>query len=193
MKDPESGSLGTVYLLKRAELAVRGCMEVALADFDLTPTQFLLLFRLRDCAEVSAAGLAREIGVRPQSLLQTLAPLARKGLLKREASSTNRRILHTQLTAAGKKLLAEALRVAAQIEADLLADLTGLQLSTLQQALTRLWERAAEHELHPEVIRARAEKQLRTQLATRQRRSLRAASRGPRGQRAVPAPRTRVR
>jgi DNA-binding MarR family transcriptional regulator len=180
-------SIGTVYLLKRAELAVRACMEVALADFDLTPTQFLMLFRLRDCHEVSGAVLAREIGVRPQSVIETLLPLERKGLLKREASSTNRRILHTQLTAAGKKLLAEALRVAAQIEADLLADLTEPQLSELQQALTRLWERAEGHELHPRVIRARAEKQMRAQLATRQRRSLRAPSRS------TPAPRTRGR
>ena len=40
--------VGTIYLLKRAELAVRGCMEVVLAEFDLTPAQFLVLFRMRD-------------------------------------------------------------------------------------------------------------------------------------------------
>lgn len=170
----EQSTIGIVYLLKRAELAVRGCMEVALAGFDLTPTQFLLLFRLRDCPEVSGAALAREIGVRPQSLIQTLAPLERKGLLKRKTSASNRRILHTQLTAAGQKLLAEALRVAAQIEGELLADLTASQLSVLQHALTRLKERAGQHELHPGVIRARAEKQMRAQLAARQRRGLRA-------------------
>lgn len=31
--------VGTVWLLKRAELAVRSCMDVALAEFDLTPAQ----------------------------------------------------------------------------------------------------------------------------------------------------------
>lgn len=181
-----SGPLGIVYFLKRAELAVRGCMEVVLADFDLTPTQFLLLFRLRDCQEVSGAALAREIGVRPQSLIETLGPLERKGLLKRETSTTNRRVLHTQLTSAGKKLLAEALQAAAQIEAELLAELTASQLSVLEQALMRLWQRAEEHELHPGVIRARAETEMRAQLATRQRRSLRT----PRN---TPAQRTRTR
>jgi hypothetical protein len=55
---------GTIYVLKRAELAVRSCVD-ALAEFALTPTQFLLLYRLRDVHEVSAAALARELGVRP--------------------------------------------------------------------------------------------------------------------------------
>ena len=35
-----------IYLLKHTELAVRGCVEVALEQFDLTPNQFLMLLRL---------------------------------------------------------------------------------------------------------------------------------------------------
>jgi hypothetical protein len=31
----------TIYLLKRAELAVRGCVEMALGAVDLTPSQYL--------------------------------------------------------------------------------------------------------------------------------------------------------
>lgn len=172
-----SRSVGTVYLLKRAELAVRSCMEVALAEFDLTPTQFLMLFHLRERREVSAASLAREVGVRPQSVIEVLAPLERKRLVKREASRTNRRILHTRLTAAGQKLLAGALRVAAGIETGLLSDLNDSQLRILQEALAHLWARAESHELHPGSIRARAQELMQTQLAVRQRRSLRASSR----------------
>jgi len=170
-------SVGTVYLLKRAELAVRSCMEVALAEFDLTPTQFLMLFHLRERHEVSAAALAREVGVRPQSVIEILAPLERKRLVKREASPTHGRILHTRLTAAGQKLLTVALRVAARIEAELLADLNDSQLSTLQEALSKLWARAEGHEQHPGAIRAKAERLMRAQLAVRQRRSLRASAR----------------
>jgi len=160
--------VGTIYLLKRVELAVRSCMEVALAEFDLTPTQFLMLFRLRDRQEVSAAELAREIGVRPQSIIEIIGPLERKRLLRREASPEHRRILHTRVTAAGQKLLVDALRVAARIEAELLADVGDRELSTMQSALTKLWERAEKHELHPASIRARAEQLMRTQLAVSQ-------------------------
>ena len=162
-----------MYLLKRAELAVQ-LHGVALAEFDLTPTQFLMLFHLRERREVSAASLAREVGVRPQSVIEVLAPLERKRVSsKREASRTNRRILHTRLTAAGQKLLAGALRVAAGIETGLLSDLNDSQLRILQEALAHLWARAESHELHPGSIRARAQELMQTQLAVRQRRSLR--------------------
>src|SRR5258708_38029989 len=104
--------VGTSYLLKRAELAVRGCMDVALAEFDLTPAQFLMLFRLRDHSELSGAALARDIGVRPQSIIGLIRPLERKGLLEREPSPEHQRVLHMRLTPAGKRLLADAMRVA---------------------------------------------------------------------------------
>jgi DNA-binding MarR family transcriptional regulator len=136
--------VGTIYLLKRTELAVRGCVEVALAEFDLTPTQFLTLFRVRDANELSAAALARELGVRPQSMNEIIAPLERKKLLKREASREHQRILHMRLTSSGARLLAEALQAAARLEAELLADLDSNQLRVLQEALTRLWTTAAD-------------------------------------------------
>lgn len=161
--------IGTIYLLKRAELAVRGCMEVVLAEFNLTPAQFLMLYRMRDCTDISAADLAREIGVRPQSLINLIAPLERAGVLEREPSPQHRRILHMRLTAAGKRLVAEAVRSASRIENELLASLDAGRLSMLQDALTSLSERAQAHELHPGSIRARAQASMRAQLAVRRR------------------------
>jgi DNA-binding MarR family transcriptional regulator len=172
--------VGTIYLLKRAELAVRSCMEVALAEFDLTPAQFLVLFRMRDRTDFSAAALAREVGVRPQTLITLIAPLERRGILEREPSPAHRRVLHNRLTPAGKKLLANALRVAGQIEGELLASIDDRKLGMLQDVLTSLWERAEAHELHPVAIRAKAEELMRTHLSARRRRgrgSARPASR----------------
>ena len=159
--------VGTVYLLKRAELAVRSCMEVALASFDLTPAQFLMLFRMRDCADVSAADLARDIGVRPQSLISLIAPLERAGILEREPSPRHRRILHMRLTAEGKRLVGDAMRVASRIESELLASLDEAHLSALHEALTALRDRAEGHDLHPGSIRARAEELMRAQIGSR--------------------------
>jgi DNA-binding MarR family transcriptional regulator len=161
--------VGTIYLLKRAELAVRGCMEVALAEFDLTPAQFLVLFRMRDRTDFSAAALAREIGVRPQTLITLIAPLERRGILEREPSPAHRRVLHNRLTPAGKKLLASALRVAGQVESELLANIDDRKLTILQEVLTSLWERAEAHELHPVAIRAKAEEMMRAHLVARRR------------------------
>jgi len=162
--------VGTIYLLKRAEVAVRGCMDVALVEFDLTPAQFLMLFRLREHAELSSAALARDIGVRPQSIIGLIRPLERKGLLQREPSPAHQRVLHMRLTATGKKLLADAMRVAARIEAELLDDLDDRHVTALQEALSKLWSRAEGHSLHPSSIRAKAEKLMREHLAITQRR-----------------------
>jgi len=169
--------VGTIYLLKRTELAVRGCMDVALAAFDLTPSQFLMLFRLRDHSELSGAALARDIGVRPQSIIGLIQPLERKGLLEREPSPKPQRILHMRLTVAGKRLLAEAMRTASRIEGDMLADLDNKQVTALQDALTKLWGRAESHDLHPGSIRAKAEALMREHLAATQRRGTRARPR----------------
>jgi DNA-binding MarR family transcriptional regulator len=143
-------SVGTVYLLKRAELAVRMCMDVVLADFGLTPAQFLLLFQLRDRHDQSAAALAREIGVRPQSIGEIIGPLERKQLLQRDASPGHRRILHTRLTPAGRKLLMKALDIAARVEAELLSNLADGEIAALQDGLTALGRRAATLAATPE-------------------------------------------
>ena len=92
----------------------------------------------------AAAALARELGVRPQSMNEIIAPLERKRLLKREASREHQRILHMRLTSSGARLLAEALQAAARLEAELLAELDSTQLRVLQESLTRLWTTAAD-------------------------------------------------
>jgi hypothetical protein len=64
--------------------------------------------------------------------------------------------------------------VAARIEAELLVDLDDKQISALQDALAKIWQRAEAHELHPVSIRAKAERFVRERLATTQRRGARA-------------------
>jgi DNA-binding MarR family transcriptional regulator len=162
--------VGTIYLLKRAELAARSCMDVALAQFDLTPAQFLMLYRLRDHGELSGAALAREIGIRPQSITELIRPLERKGILERQSSPAHQRVLHMRLTATGKRLVVDAMRVAARVEAELLADLDDKQVSALQDALATLWKSAESNALHPGSIRAKAQELMREHMAGSQRR-----------------------
>jgi hypothetical protein len=75
-----------------------------------------------------------------------------------------------RFTPAGKKLLADALRVAARVEAELLQDLGNKQVDMLQEALTKLWSRAESHDLHPGSIRDKAKELMREHIAQTQRR-----------------------
>ncbi|MGH8261807.1 MAG: MarR family winged helix-turn-helix transcriptional regulator [Steroidobacteraceae bacterium] len=154
-----------IYLLKHAELAVRGCVEVALEQFGLTPNQFLMLLRLNHREGQSAAELARSIGVRPQSLTEIINPLVAKGLIAREESPEHRRILRISLSASGRQLLARATRVGQQLERDLVVDLSAEEQATLLAALDGVVRRAQAHECHPEVRRVTAIELAKRQIA----------------------------
>lgn len=156
LRSTKRDSVGLVYLLKRAELAVRSCAEVTLSRFRLTPTQFLLLFRLKESKDVSSADLARAIGVRPQSIVDLIGPLEREGLIKRREAPEHRRILRIRLSAAGEQLLARAIPVARQLEEELLCSLTPPEIVYLRKGLTKLLSSAQAHETHPIVRRAAA-------------------------------------
>ncbi len=154
-----------IYLLKHTELAVRGCVEVALEQFGLTPNQFLMLLRLSHKEGQSAAELARGIGVRPQSLTEIINPLADKGLIAREESPEHRRILRISLTAAGRQMLARATRIGQQLEKELVMDLSAEEYAALLTALGKVLKRAQEHECHPEVRRVTALTLAKRQIA----------------------------
>lgn len=170
-------ALGTVYLLKRAELAVRSCVEIALAPSGLTPTQFLVLYRLKQSKGLSSAELARATGVRPQSVVDLIGPLERAGLIKRREAPEHRRILRISLSAAGEQLLARTVPVASQLERELLAGFSVAEISRLRASLTRLLETAESHEAHPVMRRSAATAAMRAQIARPWRKGTAAAPR----------------
>ena len=156
MRTRKSAPVGIVYLLKRTELAVRSCAEALLNPFDLTPAQFLVLFQLKQATGVSSADLARAVGISPQSIVELIAPLERKGLIRRRQDPEHGRILRTTLTAAGERLLARAWPGAVGLERELMANLTVAELSSLHRSLTKLLANAEGHESHPAVRRTTA-------------------------------------
>ena len=156
MPTRKSAPVGIVYLLKRTELAVRSCAEALLTEFDLTPAQFVVLFQLKQATGASSADLARAVGISPQSVVELIAPLERKGLIKRREDPEHRRILRTTLTAAGEQLLARAWPSAAELERELMANLTASELRGLHKSLTKLLANAESHESHPTVRRSTA-------------------------------------
>ncbi len=147
MKDDTSES--TIYLLKRAELAVRGCVEVALTPFGLTPTQFLVLLRLKSSEGLSGAELARATGVRPQSITDLIGPLEREGLITRKEAPEHKRILRISLSPAGEQLLARASPLTQRLERELLGNLDAQDLERLRQGLKQILANAEERRRVP--------------------------------------------
>ena len=166
MRKKNAASVGTVDLLKRAELAVRGCAEALLLPYGLTPAQFLVLFRLKySTTPISSAELARAAGIRPQSVVDLIGPLERRGLIRRREAPEHRRILRITLTAAGEQLFARALPAAAELERELMSNLNATELAGLRNGLEKLLANAEAHESHPAVRRSAAAATLRAELA----------------------------
>lgn len=145
--------VGTVYLLKRAELAVRGCVELALAEADLTPSQYFILFLVKLGEASSSAELARAMGVLPQSMTELIAPLEQKNAIARRPDPSNNRILRIELTAEGERIFAKGTDIAIRIERELLEDFDERDLERLNRAFKKLTAKAEAHSYHPNVRR----------------------------------------
>jgi DNA-binding MarR family transcriptional regulator len=145
--------VGTIYLLKRAELAVRGCVEVALREVELTPSQYFILLLVKLGDATSSAELARSMGILPQSMTELIAPLEGMRAITRGPDPNNNRILRIALTAAGERLFAKATDIAIRLERELLEGFDQRDLAHLNQAFTELTAKAEAHACHPKLQR----------------------------------------
>jgi DNA-binding MarR family transcriptional regulator len=160
--------VSTVYLLKRAELAVRGCCEIAFAEADLTPSQYFILFLVKLGQASSSAELARAMGVLPQSMTELIAPLEQKGAITRRPDSANNRILRIELTAEGERIFAKGTEIGIRLERELLEDFDERELARMNRAFEELIARAEAHSYHPKLRRlAKAERKVDVPAAAR--------------------------
>jgi DNA-binding MarR family transcriptional regulator len=143
----------TVYLLKRTELAVRGCVEEALSEVALTPSQYFILSLVRTGEATSSAELARAMGVLPQSMTELIAPLEKRGAIARTPDRDNNRILRIELTAAGLELFERATEIAMRLERELFAGFAPREVEELNRLFAALITTAETHSYHPKLRR----------------------------------------
>lgn len=140
-----------VYLLKRAELAVRGCVEQALSEVPLTPSQYFVLFLVKTGEATSSAELARATGVLPQSMTELIALLEKRGAIVRRPDKTNNRIRRIELTAAGNTLFEKATEIAIRLERELFAGFERREVNELNRLFGALIAKAEHHSYHPKL------------------------------------------
>ncbi|MFN3891224.1 MAG: MarR family winged helix-turn-helix transcriptional regulator [Beijerinckiaceae bacterium] len=134
----ESQRPSTIYLLHQTSQGLRSRLEQALRPLGVTGLQYTILGLLDRHAGLSSADLSRRFFVTPQTMNQVIAGMLKRGLISREASETNRRVLRMALTPEGRDLLARSERIADVIEADALAQVPGGDLAQMRQHLRLL-------------------------------------------------------
>lgn len=136
MTDTEN--LRAIYLIKRVELLVRTRLELLLRGSGVTAGQYAVLSLLALMPEASSAQIARSVGVTPQTMAETITAFERQELIRREQSSTHKRILEITLTESGIALLKECDARARKAEAELFADLEPLDVEQLRRILNKI-------------------------------------------------------
>jgi DNA-binding MarR family transcriptional regulator len=126
------------YTIARVERAVRRAIAERVGEHGLTVPEYTALSVLRRRSGLSNAQLARRTYVTPQSMNAVLAGLQGRGLIARTPSRDHSRVLKTELTAAGDRLLAACETEVEAFEEEMLAVLTPRQREAFESALTKV-------------------------------------------------------
>ena len=114
-----NGLLG--YKLKKTQHALRLHMDEALRSIDLTTPQYAVLAQLELNPGASNAALARSAFITAQTMHGIVSNLEKRGLIQRKSDVSHGRILCTELTDQGHKVVTQAHDMIREIEARMLA------------------------------------------------------------------------
>ncbi|MFO1392528.1 MAG: MarR family transcriptional regulator [Steroidobacteraceae bacterium] len=99
------------YLLRRVYTTMHDRIESAFAGHGFTLMQWIVLLYVRDGLARSATDIAREFRHDSGALTRVIDQLERRGLLTRERSSSDRRVVNLTLTPKGHRTIEELLPV----------------------------------------------------------------------------------
>ena len=138
-KPPSIGCLASHvgFHLRLAQLAVFEHFGNRLNEIDVTPAIFSVLEVLQQNDGITQSKLAAAVRLERSSMVPMLDKLSRRGLVERRTSTTDRRHNHLHLTAAGRELLAEAIRRAAEHEREICKPFTIAEKKLLLELLGR--------------------------------------------------------
>jgi len=126
------------YLLKRAHSLLVDQLEVAVADSDITTTQWIVLMHLRDGLAINASDLCSQLRHDSGALTRLIDQLEARGLVQRERSREDRRAVQLRLTDAGRAVIAALVPAVVDKLNFALRDFSGAESATLNRLLTKL-------------------------------------------------------
>lgn len=103
------------FLMRRVLSSVLQLADAQLSEHGLTYVQWLPLYKLMLCADANSSTLAKDLGMDPASVTRALDRIEAKGLLRRERSTTDRRVVHLVLTEAGRQVAAQVPQVLTRV------------------------------------------------------------------------------
>lgn len=126
------------YLMRRVLAVVSQEADRRLGEHELTNAQWAPLFKLRMGHVNTVAELARDLQVDTGAMTRMLDRLEAKGLCKRVRSTVDRRVVHLELTPAGKRVADKVPGVLAEVLNDCLSGFSKAEWTALKDSLRRM-------------------------------------------------------
>ena len=130
------------YLVRRAHNLIMPRMETLFAENELTFTQWAVLMYLRDGMGESCAEIARDMHHDNGAMTRILDQLEARGLVERQRSPDDRRVIKLSLTPAGMEMVETLIPLVAAYLNDLMGDFNKTEADQLISLLTQLVARA---------------------------------------------------
>lgn len=130
------------YNARRAALAVIAVFLERMAPFGLRPVDFSVLCLVGHNPGITSRQLCATLGILPPNLVGMVNALEKRELLSRQPHPRDGRAMGLHLTPAGQKLVRDAEKTAAALEAEVGARLTPTELQTLIRLLKKVYKPA---------------------------------------------------
>ena len=131
---PNEAAFRLSYVIARLERAIRRGIEERLAPHDLSVPQYTAMSVLHNRPGLSNAQLARRSFVTPQSMNEVISSLEQAEIVEREAAPDHGRILRARLTPRGDRLYKRIDREIAELEEQMLHELSERERKTFTDA-----------------------------------------------------------
>jgi DNA-binding MarR family transcriptional regulator len=127
-----------IYLYSESRRVTRAVAE----QYGLTGSQLLVLKMLEPRGQVSLSALSEEIRAKNSTVTGIVDRMERDGLVVRRRSGDDRRVVHIELTAKGKKLANDVKADPKHMFRALLEELPSRDAAELERIMTKLVGRA---------------------------------------------------
>lgn len=139
------------YKLKKTQHALRLHMDEALRALDLTTPQYAVLAQLELKPGASNAALARSAFITAQTMHGIVSNLEKRNLVKRKRDTQHGRILCTELTDQGVKVVQQAHNVISKVEASMMSTITKDNKVLLEKLLLECFNNLHAHRMAPDI------------------------------------------
>jgi DNA-binding MarR family transcriptional regulator len=127
------------YNARRAALAVIEVFMERMAQYDLRPVDFSVLSLITHNPGITSRQLCSTLGILPPNLVGMINALEKRELIARQPHPRDGRAMGLHLTPSGQKLMRDAERTAAELEAEVSGRLSASEARTLIRLLKKVY------------------------------------------------------